>query len=456
MHAGPDPVPPGGLTDETRTLVGLAWPIVLGQVGLVTMGLVDVAVCGREGADVLAAVGAGRIFSFGILLFGFGALRGIEPIFAQAWGAGERDRMGAALAHCLAFALVLAVPLAALHGLAGPALSLLGQPPEIIPAAHDYTVVRAVGVPAALVFSGLTAWLQGQGRVRAPMVVVGVANVVNLVLDLLLIRGATFPGGVVLPAYGATGCAWASTAVEWLAAAVLLWLCSDGVRAALGTARSTVFAPAAWRRMAGLGLPVGVQTSLEVWAFNLAGLMVGTLGAAALGAHVIAMQLISLTFMVPFGIGAAASARVGNLVGAGHGWRRTGFIAVALGALWMGGSSVALLLLGEGVVGAFTDDGTVIAITLTLLPVAAVFQVADGIQAVAFGVLRGAGDTRVPALVNVLAYWVLGIPVGYVVGLQITGEPWGVWSGLAVGLTAVSALMIGRMWLVSGRTTRRV
>ena len=456
VSASPHTPPPSTLADETRRLTRLAWPIVVGQVGLVSMGLVDVAVCGSVSGEVLAAVGAGRIFSFGIVLFGFGALRGIEPIFAQAWGAGERNRMGSALAQCMAFAVALSLPLAALHMLCGPALTLLGQPPEAIPGAHEYAVISAFGVPAALVFTGLTAWLQGQGRVRAPMVVVAVGNVLNLILDLLLVRGAALPGGLDVPALGAAGCAWASNAVNYGGALLLLWLSTDGVGAARRTPWSTVFSKAAWRKMLGLGLPVGVQTGLEVWAFNVAGLIVGTLGAAALGAHVIAMQLISLTFMVPFGVGAAASARVGNLVGAGHKWRSTGLIAVAMGASWMAVSAVSLLLFGDTVVQLFTRDAAVVAVTLTLLPVAAVFQVADGIQAVAFGVLRGAGDTRVPALVNVLAYWVLGIPVGCYVGVHLTGEPWGVWSGLAVGLTVVSVLMMGRMWTVSAKRTVRV
>lgn len=450
------PPPPGSIADETRTLLHLAWPIVLGHVGLVTMGLVDVAVCGWVGADVLAAVGAGRIFAFGILLFGFGALRGVEPIFAQAWGAGERSAMGSALAHCLAFSLVLSVPLAALHFAAGPALRLLGQPTELIPDAQTYASIRAVGVPAAMVFTGLTSWLQGQGRVRAPMVVVAIGNVVNLGLDLLLVRGATLPGVLTVPAMGAAGCAWASTAVDLSFAVILMALCRDGMRAAWQTSWATLLDRAAWQRMLSLGLPVGLQTSLEVWAFNVTGLLVGTLGAAQLGAHVIAMQIISFTFMVPMGVGAAASARVGNLVGAGHRWRRPGFIAVAIGAGWMVLSASVLLLFGEAVVHAFTHDAAVVAITLTLLPVAAVFQVADGIQAVAFGVLRGAGDTRVPALVNVVAYWLLGIPVSYWVGLRLTREPWGVWCGLVVGLAVVSALMTARMWVVSGKHTVRV
>ncbi len=448
--------PVGSVLDETRRLSRLAGPIVVGQVGYVMMGMVDVAVCGHQGGQVLAAVGAGRIFSFGIMLFGLGAIRGIEPIFAQAWGAGERDRMAGALAQSLAFSLALSVPLALLHWTCAPALALLGQPESIIPEAHAYSTARAIGAPAALAFAGLAAWLQGQGQVRAPMVAVLVGNVINLVLDLILVGGLDLGGGWVVPALGAVGCAWASNAVEVAGILLLTWIYREEVRAAARAARVAVLDAVAWKSMLGLGLPVGFQTGLEVWAFNVTGLMVGTLGAAALGAHVIAMQIISLTFMVPFGVGAAASARVGNLVGAGHSWRTTGFIAVGIGASWMAVSALSLLYLSDLVVGVFTSDAAVVAVTLTLLPVAAVFQVADGIQAVAFGVLRGAGDTRVPALANVVAYWCLGLPVGFWVGLRQTGEPWGVWSGLAVGLCVVASLMVVRMWSVSGRPTTRV
>ncbi|HCH61696.1 MAG TPA: hypothetical protein DFR83_02750 [Deltaproteobacteria bacterium] len=448
--------PAGTAWHETRALGQLAWPIVVGQVGMVTMGLVDVAVCGHEGADILAAVGAGRIFSFGVVLFGLGALRGLEPLFAQAWGAGEHQQLPTALARCLAFAFAVSVPIALLHLLCGPALTLLQQPPEIIPAAHEYASIRAVGVPAAFGFSAMAVWLQGQGRVRAPMLVVMIGNVINLILDLILIRGVELGAGWSIPAFGASGCAWASNAVEFSWLLLLGWICRDALRDALRTPRRALWSASAWQTMCSLGLPVGVQTSLEVWAFNVTGLMVGMLGAAALGAHVIAMQIISFTFMVPFGIGAAASARVGNLVGAGHPWRRTGLIAVAMGTAWMAASALLLLVLGETVCRLFTTESKVLAVVLTLLPVAAVFQVADGVQAVAFGVLRGAGDTRVPAMMNVVAYWLVGLPVGWWVGLMVTKEPWGVWSGLVVGLVLVASLMMGRLWLVSGRQTLRV
>ena len=450
-------VPPvGGVVTEGRRLWALAWPIVLGQVGLVAMGLVDVLVCGWQGEQTLAAVGAGRIWAFGVLLFGFGALRGIEPIFAQAWGAGERDRMAESLAQTAAFVAVLSVPVVALHLVCGPALTLLGQPAEVIPEAASYSVSRAVGVPFALAYTGLAAWLQGQGRVRAPMVVVGVGNVVNLGLDLLLVGGAELPGGVSVPAYGAVGCGWASTLVEVLGVLLLASLCGPEVRSAVKVPLKRMFDRQALARMARLGLPVGAQTGLEVWAFNAAGLLVGTLGAASLAAHVVAMQIISLTFMLPFGVGGAASARVGNLVGAGHRWGATATAAVFIGAGWMVLSAAALLVSGKYVLGAFTDEVAVLAVATTLLPVAALFQVADGVQAVAFGVLRGAGDTRVPAFANVVAYWLVGVPCGWYWGLVRGGGAEGVWQGLALGLVVVSVLMVLRIRMVAARPVARV
>lgn len=446
-------VPPQGSPGaELARLAALSWPIVLSQIGLVTMGLVDVAVCGRVGGTVLAAVGAGRIWSFGILLFGFGAVRGTEPIFAQAYGAGERDQMASGLAQAAAFALALSVPLAMLHWLCGPALVWFGQPSEIIADADAYSRVRSVGVPAAMGFMLLSSWLQGQGRVRAPMVVVWVGNLVNLVLDVVLVEGVA---GVV-PAMGARGCAWASTGVEWLSVLALSFACAPEVRAALRVKRAEVFSKTAWGRMASLGLPVGAQTGLEVWAFNAVGLVVGTFGAVALSAHVVAMQIISFTFMVPLGLGGAASARVGNLIGAGHRWGTVAVVAVGLGAAWMAVSALVLLAAGSTISGWFSPDAAVIAVTVTLLPVAAVFQVADGVQAVAFGVLRGAGDTRVPALANVVAYWMVGLPVAYWLGVHQGGGARGVWTGLAVALVVVAALMVGRIGQVARRPVARV
>ena len=448
--------PASGVWREAMRLGDLAWPIVLGQVGLVAMGLVDVVVCGWQGEQTLAAVGAGRIWAFGVLLFGFGALRGIEPIFAQAWGAGERSKMAVSLAQTGAFVLLLSVPVVALHLACGPALLWMGQPAEVIPEAAAYSAVRACGVPFSLAYVGLAAWLQGQGRVRAPMAVVGVGNVVNLVVDLLLVGGAELPGGLQIPAYGAVGCAWASTMVEAIGMVLLGGLCAAEVKAAAAVPLRTVFDGSALVRMARLGLPVGAQTGLEVWAFNAAGLLVGTLGTAPLAAHVIAMQIISFTFMVPFGVGGAASARVGNLVGSGQRWGTAGAAAVGIGAGWMVLSAVCLLAFGGPILGLFTDEEVVLGVAVTLLPVAALFQVADGVQAVAFGVLRGAGDTRVPALVNVVAYWVVGIPLGWWWGLQQAGGARGVWLGLAVGLVLVSLLMLARMRQVAARPIQRV
>lgn len=448
--------PQGTFREETHRLLRLAWPIVVGQVGLVSMGLVDIAVSGRAGEQVLAAVGAGRIWSFGLVLFGFGAIRGLEPIYAQAHGAGNRTRLIGSLGQTLAFVLLLSVPIALAHLACGPVLTWMRQPPEIIPAAAEYCAIRALGVPGALGLSALTAWLQGQGRVREPMVAVLVGNVVNLVLDLLLVRGAQLPLGLTIPAMGAVGCAWATTGVEVVGFGLVAWACWDAFCESARMPIAAAFDRSAWRQMLRLGLPVGGQTALEVWAFNASGLMVGAFGAAALSAHVVAMQVISFTFMVPFGLGAAASARVGNLIGARQPWLRAGIVAIAASALFMSLSSLVLFFWGRGIARGFTDAEGVLAVVAVLLPVAAAFQVFDGVQATASGVLRGAGDTRFPSFVNAVAYWVVGLPISYVLSTSFDGGPAGVWSGLAIGLFIVSIILLARLIFLSKKTIQLV
>jgi MATE family multidrug resistance protein len=221
-------------------------------------------------------------------------------------------------------------------------------------------------------------------------------------------------------------------------------------------ARSTLLRAAELRLLLALCLPVAVQVALEAWAFNVAGLMVGTTGATALAAHTIALTLASFTFMVPLGIGGAASTRVGNLLGAGHRWQRAGWLAVGMAALWMFGCGLGLYAFTTPILGLFSSDAAVLAVGATILPIAAAFQLFDGVQASTFGVLRGAGDTRWPSLANLLGYWVLGLPLGWVLATRGEMGAVGVWLGLALGLAVVAGLLLLRLWSVARSGGTRV
>ena len=222
---------------------------------------------------------------------------------------------------------------------------------------------------------------------RRPMIAVAFANVANIALDAVAVFGLDLPGGLSVAPMGAVGCGWATLGSRAVWLVLLLWLAWDVLRAYRPPAWAVLFRAGPFRRMLGIGVPVGLQTSLEVWAFSAAGLLMGALGPRELAAHAIALNIVSISFMVPSGIGAAASTRVGNLVGAGESWVRSGWLAVVMGSGFMAFSALALVFMPGHVATLYTEDAGVLALTVQLLPIAAAFQIFDGVQAVAFGVL---------------------------------------------------------------------
>ncbi|MCB9763675.1 MAG: MATE family efflux transporter [Alphaproteobacteria bacterium] len=424
---------------ELRVLLRMAWPVILGHVAWMMLNVVDLVMVGRLGETALAGLALGNIWSFGVFVFGMGTMMGIEPLFSQAFGAGERRAAGQALARAVVLGLLLSVPLTALHLLAGPALRLLGQPEEIIPIAAAYSAALAWSVPGGMVFNALRGFLYGQALMRPAMVVVVGANLLNVAANHALIDG-----NWGAPALGAVGCGWATTLVRVTMAPALIAVAWPAFRDGWAGWAGAFDRRALWRMMA-LGGPVGFQIASEVEAFNAVGLMMGWLGPTELAAHTVAINIASLVFMVPLGLSAAAATRVGNLLGAGQPWARSAWVAVAAGCGMMSVSAVCFYTLPEPIVRLYTDDAAVVAIAATLLPLAAVFQVFDGAQVVEFGVLRGAGDTRMPAMVNLVGYWALGLPIGY--GLAFHGDagPQGVWWGLVIGLAVVALLLCLRL-----------
>ena len=205
-----------------------------------------------------------------------------------------------------------------------------------------------------------------------------------------------------------------------------------------------------------LGLALGFQFGFEVWAFHAAGFMMGRLGAIPFAAHAIAINLATISFMVPSGIGAAAATRVGQLVGAGEEWKQSAWVAVGLGALVMTIPAAAFVLGARGLTRFYSVDPGVLAVAVAILPLAGAFQLFDGVQAVAFGVLRGAGDTRVPAIANVVGYWIIGLPAGCLLAFSLGWSARGVWSGLVLGLAAVAGLLLARIVVLAKRGVRRL
>jgi len=339
----------------------------------------------------------------------------------------------------------------ALMLLAEPALSALHQPPEILPVAGAYCRAAAWGVWPAMLFQALGRYLQGRGEMKVPMLAVFAGNLANVGGNAALVFGLTLPGGLVIPAMGAVGCGVSTSIVRWVMLAAVVWLGAEALRELPRPSLADTLSPRAQLALLAQGGPVGFQHGLEVWAFSGTGLLMGALGSVEVAAHAVAINLVSVTFMVPYGIGAAAATRVGNLIGAGLEWRRAAWIAVAAGVGWMACTATMLASIPGLLAGLFTRDVAVAALAASLLPVAAAFQLFDGVQAVTFGVLRGAGDTRFPALINLLGYWVIGLPVAWWMGVHTASSPRWVWGGLVIGLSIVATLLVWRLRVIQKR-----
>ena len=427
---------------ELRRLTALAIPIVVTQVGTMMMGVVDMVMVGGLGKESLAAAALGSVWTMGTLVIGMGLTLGIDPLITQAHGAGDGRAVGLALQRGLVLAALVSFPIALLWFWTGPALVLAGQSPTLAGMAHDYVIAQLPSVLGFLGFMVLRAYLQGRSIVTPALWITLIANLVNAGFNWVLIFGHLgFPALGLVGAGIATG---VTRLLMFIALALLTWRAGLHHGAWQPWSRAA-FAPAGLRTIALLGLPVGVQLGLEMWAFQAATLFAGWLGEVELAAHTIVINLASLSFMVPLGISIAAVTRVGNLLGAGDhkGAQRASWVALGMGAGVMGVSSLGFIALRWVLPRAFTGEPEVLVAAAVLLPIAAAFQLFDGIQVVGGGILRGMGRTRPAAWFNLLGYYVLGLPLSLYLALETGMGVAGIWWGLTLGLFVVAALMIG-------------
>ncbi len=438
---------------DVRELFTLALPVVVVQVGIMLMGVVDTVMVGHVSPRDLAAVALGNLYFFACALFGMGILYALDPLVAQAFGAGDDSTVARSVQRALVLALGLAVVSSLAMALAGPVLRLLRQPPEVLPVARAYVLASIPGVVPFFAFIVLRQTLQAMGRVAPIVWAVVVGNVANLALNWALIYG--YAG---LPELGAVGSGWASTLARWVMALVLLGLSWPLTRIYLWPPRPGAAAWVPLRAMLALGLPIGVQFSLEFGAFAAIGVLMGWLGTGAMAGHHVALNLSSLTFMVPLGIAQAAAVLVGRAVGREDpaAARRAAGAGLLAAGLFMSVTALAFLTAPGALARIYSRDAEVLAVAVSLLPLAGVFQVFDGLQVVAIAVLRGVGDTRAPMLVNVLGFWIFGMPISLWLGFYMGAGPVGLWWGLVVGLAAVALFLLARIRRRFGGELRRL
>jgi multidrug resistance protein, MATE family len=438
---------------DFAALLRLAGPLVLIQVGTMLMGVVDTMMVGRVSPAALAGAAIGNVYFFAFSMFGMGVLFALDPIVAQALGAGDDLAVRRGLQRGLVLSLLVAVPVSLAMLTVRPMLVLAGQPAEIVPGAAGYVYRIVPSVLPYFVFVVLRQTLQAHHRTAAIVVTIVVSNLLNAALNWLLIYGE-----LGFPALGLNGSAWATTASRWFSAAMLLVLDWPRLRPYLCRLAPNLLDARALGRMLLLGAPIGAQMMLESLAFGVVALLMGWLGVIQVAAHQVVLNLASLTFMVPLGVSSAATVIVGHAVGRGdvNGVRRSTVAALAVGAGFM--ALMGVLLIGApGLLSrAYTSDPGVVALAVLLMPIAGVFQVFDGLQVVAIGLLRGLGDTRVPMITAIVGFWCIGMPTSLVLGFWAGYGAVGLWWGLVVGLVMVATFLIVRVRQHEQRDLTRV
>lgn len=426
----------------TGALLTLALPIIGVNVGMMLMGTVDTIMVGRVSPEALAAVALGNVVFFALSIFGVGVLLAVDPIISQAVGA--RNHLGVALGaqRGLIIAAVLSVPIgAALFG-AGPALRLFQQPAGVVPLAATYCAILVPGVLPFFAFNVGRQTLQAMHRVAPVLWAIGVANLLNIALNRLLIFG-----GLGIPAMGVAGSAWATTISRIVTLPLLMYFARRELIPLFRPWLPAAARLAPLRSMLRIGLPIGVQLEIEMSAFAAVALLMGRFGTIQVAGHQIALNLASLTFMVPMGIGMGAAVLAGNAVGRADapGLRAASRAALGTGVAFMSCTALIFLAVPALLAGIYTNDVAVLGFAATLLPIAGVFQVFDGVQVVAAGILRGLGDTRAPMLINLAGFTCVGLSMSLYLGFRTSLGAIGLWWGLVIGLATVAGILLIRL-----------
>ncbi len=428
------------LSGEWGPTLRLAGPVMLGYVGMMLMGIVDTLLVGSLGSAAVGAVGVGTSV-FGVaFLFGLGLLLGVDRQVAVAVGADRPDDVARAYTHGVGLAVVVSLPLIAVLLMVADRLTELRVDPALVPLASAWIKVGAWSLLPALVFTALRQSLQALGDTRAATAIMLAANLVNGFFNVALIHGR-----FGMPALGIAGSAWATVLARVFTVVLLLaWSFTRGPDLSRWDRR---FHWPTLRELLRLGGPAGVQLVFEGGVFSLATLLCARLGPTAAAAHNVALQVASFTFMIPLGVSAAGSVRVGNALGREdlRGAARAGWSAVVLGATFMALSGVMLLAASHLIVTAFGLDAPAQALARSLLLCAALFQLFDGCQVTLSGVLRGSGDTVASMVANLVGHWFVGLPVGYSLAFFAGLGAVGLWVGLATGLGTV-ALSLLLLW----------
>lgn len=427
---------------EYRAVWKLGWPLALAQIGILLTGVVDTVMVARVSVTALAACALANMWHWAFMSIAMGVVMGIDAQVSQAHGRRDGDAAARALHRGIILAIAGSIPVTIALLFTREGMLLLGQEQEVAEAAQRYNLIKIPTTFCFLTYAAFKQYLQGREIVKPATVVMWSANILNAFFNWVFIFG-----NLGAPAMGLEGAALATmltTATEpiGLYAIMKIGKLDEGAKRAWD--RESF----AWKPLLEtlkLGIPVGAQMSLEAWAFTMASFMAGWIDVTNVGAHQVVLNMASLSFMVPMGLSMGAATRIGNLIGEGdvHAMRRAVKASLALGALSMAVPAVLFTTLRMQLPGLYSDDAALIALGAGILPLAGAFQLADGVQVMACGALRGMGRPTGAALINVVGYYAFALPLAYVMAFKMGLGLYGIWAGLALGVGAVAIALTG-------------
>lgn len=433
---------------EIRSLIVLALPLIANNVALMAMSTTDTIMAGQISAEDLGAIGVGGGFWNIFFIFGLGILLALSPIVAQRYVSEAPNTVGSYTQQSFWLGFFLACVLLTLLQFSGYLVRYVDIDPELVPKSVGYLKAIAWGLPGIYGFLTLRFTSEGIGKTSPIMWMALLGLILNVVFNYIFMFGK-----LGFPAMGAIGCGWASALTMWCQFFVMLWYVNRTRDYQPLNIFSNFKRPnlAIQKELLALGVPIGLTLLAEVGLFGASAILMGVLGKYQAAGHQVAINYAATMFMVPLGITAAITIRVGQAIGKkemDHA-RQSGIVGIIICTVFMGISATVLILFRELIVGFYTRDAAVIQVAFGLLTVAAFFQVSDGIQVGAMGALRGFKDTRMPLIISVVAYWVIGFPMAYLLAIHYDMGAQYVWWALVAGLSFAALMLSYRFHLIS-------
>ncbi|MCK7557706.1 MATE family efflux transporter [Chitinophaga sedimenti] len=421
----------------------LAYPIVISQLGHTLVGLSDSLIIGHTGKVPLAAVSLGNSMFTTFLVCGIGISYGLTPLIAQANGRGDKQSCGHLLGNSLLVNIVTGILLCGIILGCAHFIGYMGQEAGVAAQAKPFLIFLAISMLPLMVFMTFKQFAEGLGFTKQAMNISIIGNLLNIAIGVTLVFGL-----FGAPKMGVLGVGIATLTDRIIMGITMAWyvLRAKHFKPYLDTFRSGGYKWPTIKKITGIGAPVALQGVFEVSAFGGAAILVGWIGAAELAAHQIAISLASMTYMMASGISSAAGIRSGNNLGKKNffGLRLSAIASYHMVIVMMSITAILFLAFCNVLPRFYISDPGVIAIAAQLIVIAAFFQLFDGTQVVGLGVLRGLGDVRLPTIITFLAYWVLGLPIAWLLGFTLKFGVQGVWWGLSLGLMVASVLLFFR------------